>query len=55
VLRSVGSSDVADAFVDPLHGVLVDVGMQVELPKVLNNSETLSLFRGHAKDWQIVE
>ncbi len=31
----VGSTDVADAFGDLLHGVLVDVGVLIEFPEIL--------------------
>ena len=38
----VGSSNVADAFIDFLHGVLISVGLGVETPKILDNSEPLA-------------
>jgi hypothetical protein len=31
---------VSDIFVDLLHGVLVDMGVLVEFPEVLNNPES---------------
>ena len=46
----VGSTDVADTFSDFLHGVLVYVGVLVELPEVLNNSESLALFLWNAEN-----
>ena len=46
----VGSSDVTDAFGDLLHGVFVDVGVLVELPEILYNSESLALFFGYAEN-----
>jgi len=42
-------ANVANTFCDLLHAVLVDVGVIVQLPEILYNSETLSLFFGHTK------
>ena len=42
-------ANVANTFSDFRHAVLVDVGVIVELPEILYNSETLSLFFGHTK------
>ncbi len=36
-VERVGPTDVTDAFGDLLHGVLVDVGVLVELPEVLHD------------------
>jgi hypothetical protein len=38
----IGPADVADAFGNLLHGVLVNVGVLVELSEVLNNPESLA-------------
>ncbi len=46
----VGSTDVADAFGDLLHGVFVDVGVLVELPEILYDLESLALFFGYAEN-----
>ena len=39
----VGSADVADAFVDFLHGVLVGVDLLVEASEVLHNAQASPL------------
>jgi hypothetical protein len=40
----IGSPDVADAFIDLRHGVLVNVGVLVEFSEVLDDPESLALF-----------
>ncbi len=40
----IGPADVADTFGNLLHGVLVNVGVLVELSEVLDNPESLALF-----------
>ncbi len=42
--------DIADAFCDLLHGVLVDVGVLVQLPEVLHDAKSLSLFLWNAEN-----
>ena len=43
-------SNVPDALVDLLYGVLVDVGVRVEGPEILHNSMSLTLFLRDATD-----
>ena len=50
----VGSSNVTNALIDLLHGVLVSVGFGVETSEVLNNSESLARFLGHTEDGGVV-
>ena len=45
----VGPADVADAFIDFLHGVFVRVGLLVETPEVLNDSKASPLSLGHRR------
>ncbi len=45
----IGSPDVADAFGDLLHGVLVYVGVMVQLSEILYDPESLALFLGMQK------
>ncbi len=45
----IGLSNVADAFRDLLHGVLVDVGVLVQFPEVLYDPESLALFPWNAE------
>jgi hypothetical protein len=47
----VGSSDVADAFGDLLHGVFVNIRVLVQLSEVLYNLESLPLLFGYAEYW----
>ncbi len=42
-------ANVPDAFVDLLHGVLVYVGVLIELPEVLNDPESLALLLRNAE------
>jgi len=46
----VGSANVTDAFGDLLHGVLVNVGVLVELPEILHNVKSLALFLWNAEN-----
>ncbi len=46
----VGPADVPDAFGNFLHGILVNVGVLVELSEILNDPETLALFLGNAEN-----
>ena len=50
----VGSVDVADAFIDFLHGVFVRVGLLVETPEVLNDSEASPPFLWDTEDGGVV-
>ena len=50
----VGSSNVTDALIDLLHGILVGVGFGIETSEVLNNSESLARFLGHTEDGRVV-
>ncbi len=51
----VGSADVTDAFGDLLHGVLVYVGVLVELPEILHNAKSLALFLWKAENGRVIE
>ncbi len=51
----VGSSDVSNALTDFLHGVLVDLRVLVESPKVLYNAEALTVLLGHTENRGVVE
>jgi hypothetical protein len=46
----VGSAYVADTFGDFFHGVLVDMGVLVELPEILYNAKSLALFLWNAEN-----
>jgi hypothetical protein len=46
----VGSTNVTHAFGDFFHGVFVYMGVLVELPEVLNNTESLALFLWDAEN-----
>jgi hypothetical protein len=46
----VGSTNIANALSDFLHGVFVDVGVLVEFPEVLHDPEPLALFLWNAEN-----
>lgn len=48
------STDVSDAFTDLLHGVLVQVDLFIESPKVLNNAKSLVGFYRNAENGGVV-
>ena len=50
----VGSTDVADAFVDLFHGVFVGVGLFVETSEVLNDAQASSPFLWNTEDGGVV-
>ena len=47
--RGVGSAYIADAFVDFLHGIFVNLRLCVEALEILVDSESLTGFLGHTK------
>jgi|APCry1669190288_1035285.scaffolds.fasta_scaffold167862_1 hypothetical protein len=51
----IGSADVANAFSDLFHGILVDMGILVQLSEVLYNPESLALFLYNADNGGVIE
>ncbi len=45
----IGLANVPNAFVYFLHGIFLNVGVEIKLPEVLQNSE--SLFLGYTENW----
>jgi hypothetical protein len=46
----IGPADVPDAFSDLFHGILVNVGVLVQLSEVLYDPESLALFLWNAEN-----
>ncbi len=44
------SPDVADTFGDLLHGILVNMGVLVQLPEILHDAKSLALFLWNAEN-----